>query len=255
MEGKLVGKVAVVTGAGSGIGQATAFLLAKEGANVAVVDFDQGKGKETVDRIKERSGEATLVLTDVSKASDVQNMVRTTVGTYGRLDILVNNAGIFAEGNAVATTEADWDRVLGVNLTGVFLCMKYSIPEMIKGGGGAIVNVSSEAGLAGMVNQVAYNVSKSGVIALTKSTALDFVAKNIRVNCLCPGRTLTPLVERYIESSEDPETTRRLLSEDRPVKRMGKPEEIAAGILFLASDEAPYTIGSVLSIDGGYTAQ
>lgn len=251
---RLTDKVAIITGAGAGIGRATALLFAKEGARVVVADLDPKGGAETVDLIKKDGGEATLALTDVSKASDVQNMVKTTLDTYGRLDILVNNAGIFAEGSVVETTEADWHRLLRVNLTGVFLCMKYCIPAMIQGGGGAIVNVGSEAGLVGIGNQVTYNVSKSGVIALTRSTALDFAADNVRVNCLCPGRTLTPLVEKVIAESEDPEATRRILSEDRPLKRMGKPAEIAAGILFLASDEAPYAIGTILSIDGGYTA-
>ena len=248
-------KVAVITGAGSGIGRATALLFAKKGAKVLVVDLDSKEGSKTVDSIEGHGGEARLVVADVSKASNVQRMVKTILELYGRLDILVNNAGIFTEGSVVETTEEDWNRVLGVNLVGVFLCMKYCIPEMIKGGGGVIVNVGSEAGLVGIRNQVAYNVSKSGVIALTKSTALDFAENNIRVNCLCPGRVLTPLVEKVISDSEDPEATRRILSDDRPLKRMGTPEDIAAGILFLASDETPYATGTVLSIDGGYTAQ
>ncbi len=251
---RLADKVAIVTGAGAGIGRATALLFAREGAKVVIADLDPRGGAETVDLIKKDGGEAILALTDVSKSSEVQNMVKTTLDAYGRLDILVNNAGIFAEGSVVETTEDDWRRLLGVNLTGVFLCMKYCIPEMIKGGGGAIVNVGSEAGLVGIGNQVTYNVSKSGVIALTRSTALDFALHNVRVNCLCPGRTLTPLVQKVIAESEDPAATRRILSEDRPLKRMGEPEEIAAGILFLASDEAPYAIGTILSIDGGYTA-
>jgi NAD(P)-dependent dehydrogenase (short-subunit alcohol dehydrogenase family) len=249
---KLDKKVAVITGAGSGIGQATALLFAKEGANVVVVDLDPKGGQETIDLIKGDGGEATLIVTDVTKVSEVQNMVKTTLDTYHRLDILVNVAGIFTEGTVVQTTENDWHRILGVNLDGIFLCMKYCIPAMIKGGEGVIVNIGSEAGLVGLKNQVAYNVSKSGVIALTKSTALDFADQNIRVNCLCPGRTLTPLVEKVISESEDPETTRRILSEDRPMKRMGTPEEIAAGILFLASD-ATYATGTILAIDGGYT--
>ncbi len=248
-------KVAVITGAGSGIGRATALLFAKKGAKVLVVDLDSKEGSKTVDSIEGHGGEARLVVADVSKASNVQRMVKTILELYGRLDILVNNAGIFTEGSVVETVEEEWDRVLGVNLLGVFLCMKYCIPEMIKGGGGVIVNVGSEAGLVGIRNQVAYNVSKSGVIALTKSTALDFAENNIRVNCLCPGRVLTPLVEKVISNSEDPEATRRILSDDRPLKRMGTPEDIAAGILFLASDETPYATGTVLSIDGGYTAQ
>ena len=249
---KLDKKVAVISGAGSGIGQATALLFAKEGANIVVADLDPKGGQETVDLIKGHGRKAMLVVTDVTKVSDVQNMVKTTLDTYHRLDILVNVAGIFTEGTVVETTENDWHRILGVNLDGIFLCMKYCIPAMIKGGEGVIVNIGSEAGLVGLKNQVAYNVSKSGVIALTKSTALDFADQNIRVNCLCPGRTLTPLVEKVISESEDPETTRRILSEDRPMKRMGTPEEIAAGILFFASD-ATYATGTILAIDGGYT--
>jgi NAD(P)-dependent dehydrogenase (short-subunit alcohol dehydrogenase family) len=249
---KLAHKVAVLTGAGSGIGRATALLFAKEGAKVVVVDLDAKAGQKTVDLIKADGGEVVLAVIDVTQASDVQNMVKTTLDVYHRLDILVNIAGIFTTGTVVETTEADWHRILGVNLDGIFLCMKYCIPEMMKGGEGVVVNISSEAGLVGIKNQVAYNVSKSAVIALTKSTALDFADKHIRVNCLCPGRTLTPLVEKVIKESKDPETTRRVLSEDRPMKRMGNPEEIAAGILFLASD-ATYATGTVLAIDGGYT--
>jgi NAD(P)-dependent dehydrogenase (short-subunit alcohol dehydrogenase family) len=249
---KLAHKVAVLTGAGSGIGRATALLFAKEGAKVVVVDLDAKAGQKTVDLIKADGGEVVLAVIDVTQASDVQNMVKTTLDVYHRLDILVNIAGIFTTGTVVETTEADWHRILGVNLDGIFLCMKYCIPEMMKGGEGVVVNISSEAGLVGIKNQVAYNVSKSAVIALTKSTALDFADNHIRVNCLCPGRTLTPLVEKVINESKDPETTRRVLSEDRPMKRMGNPEEIAAGILFLASD-ATYATGTVLAIDGGYT--
>jgi NAD(P)-dependent dehydrogenase (short-subunit alcohol dehydrogenase family) len=250
---RLSEKVAIVTGATSGIGRATAMVFAREGAHTVVAGRDPKRGEETVAEIKSKGGEAALILADLTAAMHVERMVKTTVEMYGRLDVLVNNAGIYAEGNVIEATETDWHRVLLVNLTGVFLCMKYAIPEMIKSGGGTIVNVSSEAGLVGIRNQAAYNVSKSGVIELTKSAAVDFADHNIRVNCLCPGRVLTPLVEEVIRDSGDPEKTRRVLSEDRPVKRMGRPEEIAAGILFLASDEAPYATGAVLAIDGGYT--
>ena len=249
----MINKAVVITGAGSGIGQATALLFAGKGAKVAVVDLNSAAGAKTVDIIKNNGGEAIGVIADVSRAADAHRMAETVMDAFGRIDVLVNNAGIFTEGNVVDTSEEDWNRILGVNLSGVFFCMKYSIPEMIKGGGGVVVNISSEAGLVGIGNQVAYNVSKTGVIALTKSAALDFAGDNIRVNCLCPGRVLTPLVKEVIRSSQDPEATRRLLSEDRPMKRMGKPEEIAAGILFLASDEVAYATGTVLSIDGGYT--
>jgi len=252
---KLARKVAIITGAGSGMGRATALLFAKEGAKVMVADCDRNSGEDTVALIERASGEAAFAPVDVSKAAAVEQMVGTTLDRYGSVDILVNNAGIYAQGDVVQTTEEEWHRILGVNLTGVFLCSKYSVPPMIESGGGAIVNVASEAGIVGIKNQVSYNVSKSGVIALTRSMALDFAPYNIRVNCLCPGRTLTPLVEKVIAEAEDPESTRRALEEDRPLKRMGTPEEIAAGILFLVSDECTYATGSILVIDGGYTTQ
>lgn len=252
---RLADKVAIITGAGSGMGRATALLFAREGAKVVVADCDHNTGEETVSLIEKGGGEGTFVPVDVSKAADAERMVKTTLDRYDTLDILVNNAGIYSQGDVVETTEEEWHRILGVNLTGVFLCSKYSVPVMIQSGGGDIVNVASEAGIVGIKNQVSYNVSKSGVIALTRSMALDFAPHNIRVNCLCPGRTLTPLVEKVIAEAEDPESTRRALEEDRPLKRMGRPGEIAAGILFLVSDECTYATGSTLVVDGGYTTQ
>lgn len=252
---RLAGKVAIITGAGAGIGRATALLFAKEGAKVVVADYDSEAGAETVNIIRREGGEATFVQVDVSKASDAERMARTTVETYGKLDILVNNAGIYMQADAVKTTEEDWDRILDVNLKGAFLCAKYCIPEMIRRGGGSIVNIGSEAGLVGIKNQVAYNVSKSGIIALTRSMAIDFAAHHIRVNCVCPGTTETPLVRAALEKAPDPAAARRALEEVRPANRLGRPEEIAAGILYLASDESLYATGSILSIDGGYTAQ
>jgi NAD(P)-dependent dehydrogenase (short-subunit alcohol dehydrogenase family) len=252
---RLASKVAIITGAGAGIGRSTALLFAKEGAKVVVADCDSEGGAETVSFIREDGGEATFIQVDVSKATDVEKMVKTTVERYGKLDILINNAGIYAQANVVEAAEEEWDRILDVNLKGAFLCSKYCISEMIKGEGGSIVNIGSEAGIVGIKNQVAYNVSKSGVIALTKSTAIDLAAHNIRVNCVCPGTTETPLVKAAVERAPDPATARRALEEVRPADRLGRPEEIAAGILYLASDESPYATGSILSIDGGYTAQ
>lgn len=252
---RLAGKVAIITGAGSGIGRASAIMFAKEGASVVVADLDREKGMETVSLIKKGGGEARFVPVDVSNAADVEKMVRVTVDAYGKLDVLVNNAGIYVQANVVETREDDWDRILDVNLKGVFLCSKYCIPEMIKGGGGTIVNVGSEAGIVGIKNQVAYNVSKSGVISLTKSAAIDFAADNVRVNCVCPGTTETPLVKAALNGTPEPEKARRELEAVRPANRLGRPEEIAAGILYLASDESLYATGSILSIDGGYTAQ
>lgn len=252
---RLADKVAIITGAGAGIGRSTALLFAREGAKVVVADRDPHLGAETVSLIKAGGGEAIFVQVDVSRAADAERMARTAVETYGKLDILVNNAGIYMQANAVETSEEDWDRILDVNLKGVFLCSKYCIPEMIKGGGGSIVNVGSEAGIVGIKNQVAYNVSKSGVIALTRSMAIDFAPYHVRVNCVCPGTTETPLVKAAVERAPDPAAARRALEQVRPANRLGRPEEIAAGILYLASDESPYATGSILSVDGGYTAQ
>jgi len=252
---RLTNKVAIVTGAGVGIGQATALLFAREGARVVVADCDAVAGASTVGLIRKAGGEAAFVQADVSKAADTEKMVKTAIDTYGRLDILVNNAGIYTKGDVVNTAEGDWDRIMNVNLKGVFLCSKYALAAMKKTGGGVIVNVASEAGLVAIKNQVVYNVSKSGVIALTKSTAVDFAADNIRVNCICPGTTETPLVKAALAKEADPVKARRALEECRPLNRLGQPEDIAAGILSLAADELGYATGAVLSVDGGYTAQ
>ena len=253
---RLNNKVAIITGAGSGIGAATAVIFAKEGARVVIADIEKNKGMDTVDLIKSNNGEAIFVQVDLTAADSIKKMVISTIETYDRLDILVNNAGIYLQANAVDTSEKDWNRIMDVNLRGVFLCCKYSIPEMIKGGkGGVIVNVGSEAGIVGIKNQVAYNVSKGGIIALTRSMAVDFATQNIRVNCVCPGTTETTLVKEALSKASDPEKARRELEMVRPANRLGRPEEIAYGILYMASDESPYATGTILSIDGGYTAQ
>ena len=185
----------------------------------------------------------------------VRELIAAVLARWGRLDVLVNNAGIYHQADAVGTSVEDWNRVLAVNLTGAFLCLKHAVPAMERKGAGVIVNVASEAGLVGIRGQVAYNVSKGGLIALTRSCAVDFAARGIRVNCVCPGTTDTPLVQAALSRAEDPAALRRSLESSRPANRLGRPEEIAAAILYLASDAAGYATGAVLSVDGGYTAQ
>jgi NAD(P)-dependent dehydrogenase (short-subunit alcohol dehydrogenase family) len=237
------------------MGRTTAVLFAKEGAKVVVADIDETKGKETVDAILKAGGEATFVKTDVSKALDVQNLVKVTVQKYGRLDVLANNAGINPTGTVVDTSEELWERTININLKGVFLGMKHAIPEMIRSGGGSIINWSSVNGLCGLFNEAAYDASKGGVVLITKATALDFGTKNIRVNCICPGITDTPLIQGYVTSSADPKKFfKELVDMNAAFKRIIKPEEVSNAALFLASDESSGITGAVLTVDGGYTA-
>jgi NAD(P)-dependent dehydrogenase (short-subunit alcohol dehydrogenase family) len=252
---RLMDKVAIITGAGAGIGQAAALLFAKEGAKVVIADLDPRTGKETLGQIKKDGGDGLFIKVDVTRIRDVKKMIEETLRHFGKIDILVNNAGIYTKGDVVTTSKENWDQVLKVNLKGIYLCSKYTIPEMIRKGGGSIVNVASEAGLVGIKNQVVYNVSKAAVIMLTKSMAVDFADKGIRVNNVCPGTTETPLVRMAIQKEKDPKKARRALEECRPANRLGKPEEIASAILFIASDGPGYATGSSFVIDGGYTAQ
>ncbi|KTB47816.1 dehydrogenase [Dehalogenimonas alkenigignens] len=250
---RLIGKVALITGAGSGIGRATAQLFAKEGARVMVADISGTGGQETVDMIRTSGGEAAFVKVDVSKAVDVEKAVKSVVDKYGRLDILYNNAGI--EGALAPThdsTEENWDRVIDINLKGVYLGMKYGITQMLKQGGGIIVSTASVAGLVGFTNMPAYCASKGGVVQLTKTAALEYAKQNIRVNCVCPGVIATPMIDRFTGGSAE---ARQSFVALEPCGRLGNPEEIAQAVLFLASDEACFITGVAFPVDGGFIAQ
>jgi NAD(P)-dependent dehydrogenase (short-subunit alcohol dehydrogenase family) len=249
------GKVAIITGGSSGIGRAAALAFAREGAAVAIVSVDREQGEAVAGEIQAQGGDGLAILTDVAREAEVQAMVKTVAGRWGRLDVLVNNAGIYYQADVEDTPAEVWDRVLAVNLSGAFLCTKYAVPVMARGGGGVVINVASEAGLVGIQGQVAYNVSKGGMLALTRSCAVDLAGRGIRVNCVCPGTTDTPLVQAAVNRTTDPAAARRALEANRPLNRLGKPEEIAAAILYLAGDEAGYATGAILSVDGGYTAQ
>jgi NAD(P)-dependent dehydrogenase (short-subunit alcohol dehydrogenase family) len=246
------GKVALVTGAASGIGRATALAFAGEGAEVVVADIDAEGGRETVKLIEEASGEATFVRADVSQPADVEVMVQGCVDVYGRLDFGINNAGV--EGAWARTADVslgEWERVLAINLTGVFNCMRHEIPVMLKQGGGAIVNVASIAGLRVLANSSAYSASKHGVIGLTKAAALEYARQQIRINAVCPVFTRTPMLESLLSVNESYEER---LKRNIPMRRYGTPEDIAAAILWLCSDAAGFVTGHALPLDGGIMA-
>lgn len=249
---RLQGKVAIVTGGGSGIGASTSHLFGAEGAQVVVVDKRGDAAETTAAAIRESGGSALAVCADVTQAREVEAMVDTTVDTYGGLDVIFNNAGIGVQGNVVDMPEETWDRVVALNLTGVFLGCKYAIPKMIERGGGSIVNTASIMGLVGSSLSAVYPATKGGVVLLTRNAALDYAKHNIRVNCICPGHIETPLVQRLFDSKPE---AREELVRHYPIGRLGKPHEIAEGVLFLASDEASFMTGSSLVIDGGYTAR
>ncbi len=245
--GALDGKVAVVTGGVSGIGRAIAMRCATEGARVVVADIVDPS--PAID-VAGRDGDIHLRRTDVAEAAAVADLMRWTVAEHGRLDVLVAAAGISGGSSATADyPEIEFDRVIAINLKGVFLCMKYAIAEMLRGGGGAIVNIASVMGLVGLPLTPAYSAAKGGVVQLTKVAALEYASRNIRVNCICPGMIDTPMVQRI------PPGAREQFLVRQPISRLGTAEEIAAAAVFLAGDASAFTTGAALVVDGGFTAQ
>jgi len=251
---RLKDRVAIVTGAGSGIGRASAIRFAQEGARVVVVDWDAQSGAETAQRIRDAGGEAVFVRADVSQVAGVEKFVNMALECWGRLDVLFNNAGIGLVGLVHETSEADFDRVVGVNLKGVFLGCKYVLPIMMQQRSGSIINTASELALVGSWDYHVYSATKGAVHLLTRSMAKAYAQYNIRVNCICPGPIDTPLLEKAIRDSPDPERERRLVVEMVPMKRLGQPEEVANVALFLASDEASFVTGAAYVVDGGAIA-
>ena len=246
-------KVALVTGGSSGIGRATALAFAQRGARVVVADLGVEGGEETASLIQNTGGEALFIQTDVAQANEIEHLVGKTVETYGQLDCALNNAGIAGDLSLTADcSEEHWNRVMSINLRGVWLCMKHELPQMLKQGSGAIVNTASALGLVGIIGQTAYVAAKHGVVGLTKTAALEYAKSGIRVNAVCPGVIQTPMVESVINAQ--PELTEGLLALE-PVGRLGKPEEIAQTAVWLCSDAASFVTGHSMAADGGYTAQ
>jgi NAD(P)-dependent dehydrogenase (short-subunit alcohol dehydrogenase family) len=247
----LEGKVALVTGGASGIGRATALLLAREGADVAVVDLNESDSQAVLQEIVGGGGQAIFVRCDVSRAADCKRAVQQTVERLGGLDILFNNAGIIRRANVLETTEKEWDQVMAVNVKSIFMLSKYAIPIMAARGGGAIVNSASGWGLVGGRDAVSYCASKGAVVNMTRAMALDHGEQNVRVNCICPGDTDTPMLRE--EAQQLGEKTERFLAEAarRPLQRVGTPEDVAQAVLYLASDAAAFVTGTALVVDGG----
>lgn len=250
MDLKLKDKVVIVTGGSSGIGEMTVKGFVQEGARVVIADLDRENAQRVV---KETNSTCEFVEMNIGKEEDIIKMVNFTIEKFGKIDVLINNAGIYRKGDVLSVTEDQFKEVIDVNVKGVLFCIKHVAKEMIKQGKGVIVNVASEAGIVGIKNQVVYNLSKAAVISITKSCAIDLAPYGIRVNCVSPGTTFTPLVEKALKNESDPEAVKRSLESSRPLNRLGKPEEIALAIVFLASEVSGYATGANLSVDGGYT--
>jgi NAD(P)-dependent dehydrogenase (short-subunit alcohol dehydrogenase family) len=248
---KLEGKVSLITGGASGIGRATALLLAREGSAVAIADLDEAGGQEVVRQVVDAGGQAAFALCNVAQATDCQRAVQFTVEALGGLDILFNNAGIIRRADVLDTTEKEWDRVMAVNVRSIFLMSKYAIPVMAGAGGGAIVNTGSGWGLVGGRNAVSYCASKGAVVNMTRAMALDHGEQNIRVNCVCPGDTDTGMLRNEAQQLGATEDEFLVEAADRPLGRIGDPEDIARAVLYLVSDDSSFVTGTVLVVDGG----
>jgi NAD(P)-dependent dehydrogenase (short-subunit alcohol dehydrogenase family) len=243
-------KVVIITGGGSGIGRSTAHLFSDEGTKVVVSDINEEAGWKTVEEIKKKKGHAIFIKCDVSIELDVKKLVEKTLEHYGQLDFAYNNAGIEgAQISPVEMTNENWNRIIDINLKGVWLCMKYEIPAMIKNGKGSIVNCSSIAGLVGFEQACAYVASKHGVIGLTKSVAIEYAKKNIRINSVCPGVIKTPMLDRFTKGDDS------MFSHLNPMDRLGKPEEVSECVLWLSSDKSSYVTGQDIVVDGGWVSQ
>ena len=255
---KLEGRVAVITGGTSGIGRTTAVLFGREGARVVIVGRRREEGEKTVALVRGKGGEALFLRTDVSRSQEVREMVRRAVDAYGKIDVLFNNAGINPESARrplAECSEEDWDRIMDINVKGVFLVSKAVIPEMMKQGGGVIINTSSVLGQVAAKNRAIYSTSKSAIVGLTRGMALDYAPYNIRVNCVLPGLVETSMGQGMIQSAkQDPKQWENLMRQ-YPIGRVGKPEDVARVVLFLASDESAWMTGSHITVDGGYVAQ
>ncbi|HVR71947.1 MAG TPA: glucose 1-dehydrogenase [Vicinamibacteria bacterium] len=251
---RFAGRVALVTGAGSGIGEAAAVRFGAEGAAVAAADLSETAAAATAERVRKAGGRAIALTADVSQDTDCRRLVAQTLAQLGALDILVNNAGIGAVGTVLETDEATFQKVMDVNVRGTFLLSKAALPSMIARKAGVIVNTASIAGVRGIPERAAYTASKHAIVGLTRAMALDHVRDGVRVNCICPGTVDTPWVGRLLDQAADPPAARAALVARQPMGRLGRAEEMAAAILFLASDESSFTTGTAMLVDGGFTA-
>jgi len=248
------GKVALVTGGTTGIGFATAMMLARGGAAVTIAGRGENRGADALAQLSDIEPRSFFMPCDVSSVSDCCCLVEETVSRFGRLDILINSAGVFMDGSIESVTEGDYQKIMDINVKGTFFMCQRALPEMRKGGGGAIVNVSSDSGIMGNTDAVLYCASKGAVTIFTKALSVDVAKENIRVNCVCPGDIQTPMLDREATASDDPVAYMHEMKRHYPAGRVGKPEEVGATICFLVSDMAPFVVGAAWSIDGGLTA-